>query len=157
TRALKLGFKLSEYGVFDHAGRRIAGATEEEVYRAIGLPLIPPELREGRGEVQAALEGRLPKLLAEADLRGDLHVHSKASSDGKSDLDELRAEAARLRREYVAITDHSRARPLGLTPDARARTPRRSAGSAARARCCSRASRLTFSPMGRWTCPTTFS
>jgi DNA polymerase (family 10) len=114
TRALKLGLKLSEYGVFDREGHRLAGATEEDVYRAVGLPVIPPELREGQGEVQAALEGRLPRLIAESDLRGDLHVHSKASSDGRSELDELRDEAKRLGRAYLAITDHSRSRPLGL-------------------------------------------
>ncbi|MGH8649689.1 MAG: helix-hairpin-helix domain-containing protein, partial [Burkholderiales bacterium] len=72
--ASRKGLKVSEYGVFKEAtGRRIAGATEEEVYKAIGLPYIPPELREDTGEVEAALEGRLPNLLELDDLRGDLH------------------------------------------------------------------------------------
>lgn len=114
TRAVRLGIKLSEYGVFDRKGRRLGGATEDEVFRAVGLPFIPPELREGTGELEAAEQGRLPVLLAEEELRGDLHVHSLASSDGHSDLGELAAEARRLGRKYLAITDHSRSRPLGL-------------------------------------------
>ncbi len=114
TRALRAGLKLSEYGVFDRKGKRLGGATEEEVYRAVGLPWIAPELREGAGEVEAAEAGRLPKLLELDALRGDLHVHSDASSDGHSTLDELLAEGARLGREYLGITDHSRSRPLGL-------------------------------------------
>ncbi len=115
TRAMRRGLKLSEYGVFDRHGKRLGGATEEEVYRAVGLPFIPPELREGSGELEAAEEGRLPRLIEEKDVRGDLHVHSDASSDGHSTLDELCQEAERLGRQYLAITDHSRSRPLGLT------------------------------------------
>lgn len=114
TRALRRGLKLSEYGVFDREGRRLGGATEQEVFEAVGLPWIPPELREGAGELQAAEAGRLPRLLEEGDLLGDLHVHSDASSDARSSLEELVAEAARLGRQYLAITDHSRSRPLGL-------------------------------------------
>jgi DNA polymerase (family 10) len=114
TRAVKRGLKLSEYGVFDRAGRRLGGATEEEVFRAVGLPFIPPELREAAGEIEAAERGRLPRLVEESDLRGDLHVHSRASSDGRSGLDEIAAGARALGREYVAITDHSRSRPRGL-------------------------------------------
>ena len=114
TRAMRRGLKLSEYGVFDRQGKRLGGATEEEVYRAVGLPWIPPELREGAGELEAADQGRLPHLIEEEDVRGDLHVHSDASSDAHSSLEELRAEAARLGREYLAITDHSKSRPLGL-------------------------------------------
>ena len=114
TRAMHRGLKLSEYGIFDREGRRLGGAKEEEIFIAIGLPWIPPELREGTGELEAAEKNRLPHLLAEADIRGDLHVHSDASSDAHSDLEELREEAARLKREYLAITDHSKSRPLGL-------------------------------------------
>ncbi len=114
TRAVKLGLKVSEYGVFDREGRRLGGATEEEVFRAVGLPFIPPELREGAGEIEAAEAGRLPRLVEEEDLLGDLHVHSKASSDGRSDLVELAETGRALGRRYLAITDHSRARPLGL-------------------------------------------
>lgn len=114
TRAVKRGLKISEYGVFDRAGRRLGGATEEEVFRAVGLPFIPPELREGAGEIEAADGGRLPRLVEESDVLGDLHVHSRASSDGRSTLEELAASARALGRRYVAITDHSRSRPLGL-------------------------------------------
>ena len=114
TRAMRRGLKLSEYGVFDREGKRLGGATEEEVYRAVGLPFIPPELREGAGELEAAEEGRLPRLIEEADVLGDLHVHSDTSSDAHSSLEELCEEAARLGRKYLAITDHSKSRPLGL-------------------------------------------
>lgn len=114
TRAVRMGLKVSEYGVFDRRGRRLGGAEEEDVFRAVGLPYIPPELREASGELEAAEAGTLPRLVEEGDLLGDLHVHSRASSDGRSDLDAL-AEAARaLGRRYLAITDHSRSRPLGL-------------------------------------------
>ncbi len=117
TRAVRMGLKLSEYGVFDRGGRRLGGATEEEVFRAVGLPFIPPELREGAGEIEAAEKGKLPRLVEEKDLLGDLHVHSRASSDGRSTLEELAAEGRRLGRRYLAVTDHSRARPRGLDPE----------------------------------------
>ena len=105
--AIQQGLKLSEYGLFSaRTGRRIAGATEEEVYRALGMPWIPPELREDGGEIEAALRGRLPALVEERDLRGDLHVHSDWS-DGVDTLETM-VEAARARGyEYLAITDHS--------------------------------------------------
>lgn len=100
------GLKMSEYGVFRGA-RRIAGRTEAEVYASLGLPWIPPELREDRGEIEAAFAGTLPKLVELGDLRGDLHVHTRAS-DGRNSLREM-VEAARARGyEYVAITDHSK-------------------------------------------------
>ena len=114
TRAVKRGLKLSEYGIFDRADRRLGGATEEEVFRAVGLPFIPPELREGTGEIEAAEAGRLPRLVEEADVVGDLHVHSRASSDGRSTLEALAESARTLGRKYLAIADHSRSRPLGL-------------------------------------------
>jgi DNA polymerase (family 10) len=114
TRAVHRGIKLSEYGVFDREGRRLAGEREEDVFEAVGLPWIPPELREGAGEIEAAEAGRLPRLVEEGDVLGDLHVHSRASSDARATLEELRDEARRLGRRYVAITDHSRSRPLGL-------------------------------------------
>ncbi|MEJ5358421.1 MAG: DNA polymerase/3'-5' exonuclease PolX, partial [Desulfobacterales bacterium] len=104
--ARRRGLKVNEYGVFA-AERRIAGRTEASVYRALGLPLIPPELREDQGEIEAAREGRLPALVSAADLRGDLHAHTTAT-DGTASLEEM-AEAARRRGfEYLAITDHSR-------------------------------------------------
>ena len=85
------------------------------------MPWIPPELREDRGEVEAAEQGRLPHLVEEKDVLGDLHVHSKASSDGHSTVEELADAARALGRRYLAITDHSRSRPLGLDVDRLAR------------------------------------
>ncbi len=114
TRAVHRGVKLSEYGVFDRDGRRLAGEREEDVFEAVGLPWIPPELREGAGEIEAAEAGKLPRLVEERDVLGDLHVHSDASADARIALEELAAEAGRLGRRYLAVTDHSRSRPLGL-------------------------------------------
>ena len=100
--------KVSEYGVFKEAtGKRLAGATEEEVYKAIGLPYIPPELREDAGEIEAALEGRLPNLLELDDLRGDLHAHTNWS-DGHHELEALVEAAHRKGYEYIIVSDHSR-------------------------------------------------
>jgi DNA polymerase (family 10) len=117
--ALRKGLKLSEYGIFDvSSGERLASANEDEVYRVLGLPWIPPELRENRGEVEAAVSGMLPVLVDERDLQGDLHVHSKWS-DGTDTL-EVMAEAARARGyAYVLITDHSPGLGIarGLTPE----------------------------------------
>ena len=109
TRAVKMGLKLSEYGLFrveDDA--RVAGTTEEDVYGALGLPWIPPELRENCGEIEAALENRLPELVELRHIRGDLHMHT-TETDGRATLEEM-AQAARDRGyEYLAITDHSKA------------------------------------------------
>lgn len=104
--ARERGLKISEYGVF-RGNERIAGATEEEVYGALGMPWIPPELREDRGEIEAALQGALPRLVDYAEIRGDLHVHSRYS-DGNSTLEEIAEEARRLGYAYVAVCDHSR-------------------------------------------------
>lgn len=105
-RGLARKLKINEYAVF-RGSKAIAGRTEAEVYRAVGLPVIPPELREDRGEIEAAEAGRLPRLIAVSDLQGDLHVHTRAS-DGKSTLAEM-VEAARARGyAYLAITDHSK-------------------------------------------------
>lgn len=104
--AQRRGLKINEYGVFK-GDRSVAGATEESVYASVGLPWIPPELRENRGEFEAARVGRLPALVELADLKGDLHAHTKAT-DGQNSMKEM-AEAARDRcLEYLAITDHSR-------------------------------------------------
>jgi DNA polymerase (family 10) len=106
--AVKKRLKISEYGVFrEPGGRRIAGATEEEVYAAVGLPWIPPELRENQGEIEAAREGRLPALVTAADLRGDLHAHTDWS-DGHHSLERLVAAAEARGYEYVIVSDHSR-------------------------------------------------
>lgn len=109
TRALKMGLSLNEYGLVRIEGEtRVAGETEEQIYEALGLPWIPPELRENSGEVEAALEGRLPSLVRATDIRGDLHIHT-TETDGRATLEEM-AEAARaVGYEYMAITDHSKA------------------------------------------------
>lgn len=99
------GLKISEYGVV-RGKRQIGGRTEEEVFGAVGLPWIPPELREDRGEIDAAREGRLPRLVELADLRGDLQMHT-TDSDGRDDLPAMVEAAEALGYEYVAITDHS--------------------------------------------------
>lgn len=104
--AQKLGLKLNEYGVFRGA-TRIAGKDEASVYRSLGLPWIPPELREDRGEIEAAREGRLPKLVELSDLRGDLHAHTRAT-DGHDSLREMARAANENGLEYLAITEHSR-------------------------------------------------
>jgi DNA polymerase (family 10) len=103
---VKKGLKINEYGVFK-GDDRIAGATEAEVYERVDLPYIEPELRENRGEVEAAQKGRLPQLITLADIKGDLHAHTKAT-DGRNTLEEM-AEAAKARGyEYLAITNHSK-------------------------------------------------
>jgi DNA polymerase (family X) len=103
---LKKGLKINEYGVF-RGNLRIAGATESEVYNKLGLPYIEPELRENRGEIEAARQGRLPRLVSRKDIRGDLHSHTKLT-DGRASLEEM-AEAAKARgHEYLAITEHSK-------------------------------------------------
>jgi len=101
----QLGLKINEYGVF-RGGDRIAGATEESVFASVGLPYIPPELREDRGEIEAARAGRVPRLVELADLRGDLHSHTNAT-DGRNSLREMAQAAQERGFEYLAITDHS--------------------------------------------------
>ncbi len=106
TIAVKKKLKVSEYGVFDEDGEKIAGEDEASVYEAIGLAWMPPELRENRGEIEAAAEETLPVLVELTDIKGDLHMHT-TETDGKSTLLEM-AEAAKKRgRSYIAITDHS--------------------------------------------------
>ncbi len=100
------GQKISEYGIFKGT-KRLAGKTEEDVYRVLGLPWIPPEMREDRGEIELALEGRLPAIVDAKDIRGDLHVHTNAS-DGTMTLGEVAERAKALGYAYVAICDHSR-------------------------------------------------
>jgi DNA polymerase (family 10) len=109
TRAVRMGFKLSEYGLFRSSDDAlVAAATEESIYQALGLPWIPPELRENSGEIEAAAEGRLPELVELSQVRGDVHMHT-TETDGRASLEEM-AEASRQRGyEYVAITDHSKA------------------------------------------------
>jgi DNA polymerase (family 10) len=118
-RAIKKGLKLNEYGVWKvDGGRRAAGKTEEDVYKAVGLPWIPPELREDLGEIDAAVEGRLPDLVEAADIRGDLHVHTRWS-DGSETAEAMAAVAKTLGYEYLCITDHSQSLKMagGVTID----------------------------------------
>jgi DNA polymerase (family X) len=109
TRAVKMGLKLSEYGLFrveDEA--RIAGETEAGIYEALGMAWIPPELRENCGEIEAAEERRLPELVELSQIRGDLHMHT-TETDGRATLEEMAAAALERGYEYIAITDHSKA------------------------------------------------
>ncbi|MEU4119301.1 DNA polymerase/3'-5' exonuclease PolX [Kitasatospora sp. NPDC028055] len=123
TRAVRAGLKLSEYGLFEVAGdtgktskkqqqkqqqegTKVVSATEEEVYAALGLPWIPPPLREDRGEIEAALNGELPELIQESDLRGDLHTHTDLT-DGLATLTEMIDTAAARGYSYYAVTDHA--------------------------------------------------
>jgi DNA polymerase (family 10) len=109
SRANDRGLKLSEYGVFEiQTDRKVAGKSEEEVYKALDLPLIPPELREDRGEIEAAEKGKLPKLIELSDIRGDLQMHTR-ESDGKDTIEEMVEAAKKLGYEYIAITEHSKA------------------------------------------------
>jgi DNA polymerase (family X) len=108
TRAVKMGFKLSEYGLFRSADdTKVAGETEAGVYEALGLAWIPPELRENLGEIERAAEGRLPELVELAHIRGDVHMHT-TESDGRASLAEMAAAARECGYEYIAITDHSK-------------------------------------------------
>jgi DNA polymerase (family 10) len=116
-RAQRRGLKLNEYGVF-RGDKRIAGETEASVYEALGLPWIPPELREDHGEIEWAERAALPSLVTRRDLHGDLHCHTKAS-DGRATLQQM-AEAASARgHDYLAITEHSQRLTAahGLTPE----------------------------------------
>ena len=97
--------KLNEYGLFK-GSKAVAGATEESIYSKLNLPYIEPELREDRGEIQAAQQGSLPRLLEISDIRGDLHMHTTAS-DGTTTIEELAQAAKAMGYEYVAVTEHS--------------------------------------------------
>jgi DNA polymerase (family X) len=113
TAAVRRGLHVSEYGIADDAsGDSIACATEEEVYERLGMQWIPPELRENRGELEAAREGRLPDLIELSDIRGDLHMHTTLS-DGHASIEEMAATARELGYDYVAITEHSATHGFG--------------------------------------------
>lgn len=108
-RAKERGWKLSEYALETiPGGRFVAGRTEEEIYEKLGLSYIAPELRENAGEIAAAEQGRLPKLVERGDIRGDLQMHTTAS-DGKNSIEEMTAAARKLGYDYIALTDHSKA------------------------------------------------
>jgi DNA polymerase (family 10) len=117
NRAIEMGLKVNEYGVFDvsevsdpdggqRVGRRVAGETERGIYAALDMAWIPPELRENRGEVERAVDDELPDLLTAADVRGDLHVHTE-HSDGDATIEEMVSAAAEYGHEYVSIADHA--------------------------------------------------
>ncbi|MCZ7392937.1 MAG: DNA polymerase/3'-5' exonuclease PolX [Candidatus Methanoperedens sp.] len=111
--ARQKGFKLSEYDLEEiSTGRKIYCKSDDEVYLRLGLAPIPPEIREDTGEIEAALEGRLPRLVEQKDILGDFHVHTNWS-EGANTLEEMAEAARKLGYEYIAITDHSRA--VGLT------------------------------------------
>ncbi len=106
--AVRAGLKINEYGIFtEPGGRRKGGKEEEEVYRALKLPYIPPELREDTGEIEAAREGKLPHLVTPDDIRGDLHIHTRWS-DGSHDLGTIVEAARKKGYQYIAITDHTK-------------------------------------------------
>ncbi len=115
--AMQKGLKINEYGVFK-GNKRVAGRTEESVFHKAGLPYIPPELREGRGEIEAAIKHRLPRLIEPSDLRGDLHAHTTAT-DGQADMKSMALAARKHGLGYLAITEHSRhlAVAHGLGPE----------------------------------------
>jgi DNA polymerase (family 10) len=112
--AVRKGLKINEYGVYsvDDDSTSLAGRTEDEVYAIVGLPWIPPELREGAGEIELARKGRLPRLVELGDIKGDLHLHTRLT-DGSSTVAEMVRAAAERGYQYMAITDHSQA--LGIT------------------------------------------
>ncbi|MCA1766281.1 MAG: PHP domain-containing protein, partial [Desulfobulbaceae bacterium] len=103
---LSRGLKINEYGVY-RGKKKVAGATEREVYAKVDLPYIEPELREDRGEIEAARNNELPELITLADIKGDLHSHTVAT-DGKNTIEEMARAAKELDYEYLAVTDHSR-------------------------------------------------
>lgn len=105
TIASKSGLHINEYGITKN-DEKVAGETEKDMYRALGLPLIPPELREDRGEIEAAIEGKLPDLIELDNIKGDLHMHT-TWSDGRATIEEMALSAKELGYEYIAITDHS--------------------------------------------------
>ena len=111
------GLKINEYGVYK-GKKSIAGKTEEEVFKSVGLPFIPPELREDWGEIESAQKGKLPHLIELKDLKGDLHIHSNWT-DGRSTIEEMALSARKMGYQYVAICDHSPTIGItnGLTPE----------------------------------------
>ena len=119
TEAVRRGLHVSEYGISDdESGESDAFTTEEQVFERLGMQYIPPELRENRGELQAARESRLPELIELGDIRGDLHMHTTLS-DGHASVEEMAAAARELGYDYVAITDHSASHGFGddVQPD----------------------------------------
>ncbi len=103
--AVKKGWKLNEYGLFNEKDKQIAGQTEEEIYEKLGLNWMPPEMRENRGEIELAQQNKLPKIVEYSEVLGDLQMHTDYS-DGSHTVEEMAREAKKLGRKYIAITDH---------------------------------------------------
>ncbi|WP_370409446.1 DNA polymerase/3'-5' exonuclease PolX [Streptomyces fradiae] len=117
TLAVRAGLKLSEYGLFEtESGERVASRTEAEVYERLGLPWIPPTLREDRGEIEAGLRGELPAVVTEDDIRGDLHTHTDLT-DGLAPLEDMVTAAAARGYAYYAVTDHAPDMSMQLMTD----------------------------------------
>lgn len=113
------GYKISEYGIFDvKTERRLGGKTEDDIYAKLDLPVFPPEIREDRGEIELAYEGKLPKVITLEDIKGDLHVHSK-KSDGLNSVEDMVEKAKELGYSYICISDHAERLKVagGLTVD----------------------------------------
>jgi len=105
--AIKKGYKLNEYGLFKmDTDEKVAGRTEEEIYNALGLPWIPPTMREDRGEIELAMTGKLPQLVEMKDIKGDLHVHS-TFSDGTDTVETMARKAKEMGYEWLVISDHA--------------------------------------------------
>ncbi|MEM3227472.1 MAG: DNA polymerase/3'-5' exonuclease PolX [Candidatus Micrarchaeaceae archaeon] len=105
--AIKKGYKLNEYGLFDKKGKIIPVSGEESIYEKLGMQYMPPEMREDRGEVELALEHKIPRLVELGDIRGDLHTHTK-ETDGANTMEEMAEAAIALKREYIATTNHTK-------------------------------------------------
>lgn len=108
--AIAKGLRLNEWGVF-RGKKRVAGETEEEVYSALGLQWVPPEMRENKGEIELAVQGKLPKLIEYGSLKGDMQVHSDRS-DGRATIEEMARAAKEFGLDYIAITDHTKSLAL---------------------------------------------
>ncbi len=105
--AVRKGYKLNEYGLFARSGKMIESRSEEVIYKKLGMQWIPPEMREARGEIRLAQEGKLPKIIGYDDLKGDLHSHTK-ETDGNATLDEMASAAMSHGLEYLAVTNHTK-------------------------------------------------
>ena len=105
--AIRLGYKLNEYGLFDRKNRNVAGTEEESIYKKLGMDIMDPEMREDRGEVELSLQHKLPRVVKLDDMVGDLHVHTN-HSDGSASIIEMAQRAESLGRKYIGITDHSK-------------------------------------------------
>lgn len=117
--AIKKGLKLSEYGLFRKAGnKRVAGKSEEEVYKKLGLQYIEPELREDQGEIDLALNNKIPEIIGYGDIKGDLQMHTK-NSDGVNTIKEMAVAAKSMGYEYISMTDHSQSEKIanGMEPE----------------------------------------